>query len=244
MSKISKINTVVILAGGLGTRLAEETQKKPKPMVKIGSKPIIWHIIKHYKYYGFKNIIICAGYKGYMIKKFFFNSKEFKSENLKVINTGLKSLTATRLKKVEKYLPDHFCLTYGDAVSNVNLNNLIRFHFKKKSIFTMTGIVPISKYGSIKFNKNNQVLNFMEKRDFRKNYVSGGYFVLNKKILKFINKNRDEMLEKTPIVKILKTKKMFIYKHNSFWQCMDTLRDKLYLDELWKKKPKWKIWKK
>ena len=108
----------------------------------------------------------------------------------------------------------------------------------------MTGIVPISKYGSIKFNKNNQVLNFMEKRDFSKNYVSGGYFVLNKKILKFINKNRDEMLEKTPIVKILKTKKMFIYKHNSFWQCMDTLRDKLYLDELWKKKPKWKIWKK
>ena len=140
-------------------------------------------------------------------------------------------------------MPDHFCLTYGDAVSNVNLNNLIRFHFKKKSIFTMTGIVPISKYGSIKFNKNNQVLNFMEKR-FQQNYVSGGYFVLNKKILKFINKNRDEMLEKTPIVKILKTKKMFIYKHNSFWQCMDTLRDKLYLDELWKKKPKWKIWKK
>ena len=238
----SKINTLVILAGGLGTRLAEETQKKPKPMVKIGTKPIIWHIIKHYQHYGFKNFIICAGYKGYMIKKFIHRSKDLSKENIKIVNTGLKSLTATRLSKVKFFLPDNFCLTYGDAVSNININRLINFHYKKKSIFTITGVVPSSRYGSIKFNNKNRVVKFMEKKDFNVDFVSGGYFVLNKKIFKYISK-KNEMLENAPMKKIVKTNKMYMYKHNGFWQCMDTLRDKLYLEKLWKKNPRWKVWK-
>ena len=241
MVKNSKINTLVILAGGLGTRLAEETQKKPKPMVKIGSKPIIWHIIQHYKFYGFKNFIICAGYKGQMLKNFFDNSNDFLGDNIKVINTGLKSLTAKRLIKIKKILPTVFCLTYGDAVSDINLNKLINYHIKKKSIFTITGVVPTSKYGSIKFNIKNKVTKFMEKKDFNKDFVSGGYFVLDKSIFKYLSK-KNEMLEKSPMKKIVKTGKMYIFKHNGFWQCMDTLRDKILLDKMWKNKPKWKIW--
>ncbi|WP_435151299.1 sugar phosphate nucleotidyltransferase [Candidatus Pelagibacter bacterium nBUS_44] len=244
MNKKLNIDTVVILAGGLGTRLSEETQKKPKPMVKVGSKPILWHILKHYQFYGFKNFIICTGYKGYVIKNFFLKEKSFSAENIVIVNTGLKSLTGTRLKKIEKILPNEFCLTYGDAVSDLKINKLINFHFKKKSIFTITGVVPVSKYGAIKFNNQNKILNFMEKKDLKLNYVSGGYFVLNKSILKFINKNNDEMLENAPMKKIVKTNKMYVFKHKGFWQCMDTLRDKMYLDKLWKNKPKWKIWKK
>ena len=147
MDKNSKINTLVILAGGLGTRLAEETQKKPKPMVKIGTKPIIWHIIKHYQHYGFKNFIICAGYKGYMIKKFIHRSKDLSKENIKIVNTGLKSLTATRLSKVKFFLPDNFCLTYGDAVSNININKLIDFHKKmgRKNLNKRAKLVPLKR---------------------------------------------------------------------------------------------------
>ena len=136
MFKKSKINTVVILAGGLGTRLSEETQKKPKPMIKIGSEPILWHIIMHYKFYGFTNFIICSGYKGYIIENYFKKKQnEFKNINIEVISTGLKNLTATRLRKIKQILPTEFCMTYGDAVSNINLKKLLRFHHKKKSLF-------------------------------------------------------------------------------------------------------------
>ncbi len=243
MPKKSKINTVVILAGGLGTRLSEETKKKPKPMVKIGNEPILWHIIMHYKHFGFRNIIICAGYKGFMIKNY-FKKKKFNNLNIKVIPTGIKSLTATRLIKIKKLLPEQFCMTYGDAVSNLNLNSLIRYHIKKKSFFTVTGVIPVSKYGSLMFNKKNQIVKFMEKKDFENNFVSGGYFVINKKCFRYLQDKKNQMLEREPMSKIAKTGKMFIYKHRNFWQCMDTLRDKLYLEKLWKKNPKWKIWKK
>lgn len=243
MNNKTNIDTVVILAGGLGTRLSEETQKKPKPMVKIGSKPILWHIIKHYQFYGFKNFIICGGYKYKMIQNFFLKNKEFKNEKINIFNTGAKSLTATRIRKIKNILPENFCLTYGDAVSNIDLNKLINFHFKKKSIFTITGVVPISKYGSIKFSKNQKILKFMEKKDFTKDYVSGGYFVVNKSIFKYLT-NKNEMLERAPMKKIVNSKKMYLYLHRDFWQCMDTLRDKMYLEKLWITKPKWKIWKK
>lgn len=243
MLKNSKINTVVILAGGLGTRLAEETQKKPKPMVEIGKKPIIWHIIKHYQFYGFKNFIICGGYKYKIIKNFFLKNKEFKKEDIKIINTGINSLTATRIRKIKNILPENFCLTYGDAVSNVNLKKLINFHYKKKSIFTITGVIPVSKYGSIRFSKSQKITKFMEKKDFTDDYVNGGYFVVNKSIFKYFSK-KNEMLEKAPMKKIVNSNKMYLYLHKDFWQCMDTLRDKTYLEKLWKTKPKWKIWKK
>jgi len=238
----SKLDTVVILAGGLGTRLAEETKKKPKPMVEIGRRPILWHIIKHYEHYGFKNIIICAGYKGEMIKKF-FKKNIFKDIKINVIDTGLNSLTARRLVKIKKLLPENFCLTYGDAVADINIKKLVKFHFDKNSIFTISGVIPVSKYGSIKYDRGNKIIKFMEKSDFIDNFVSGGYFVLNKKIFKFINNKKNLMLEKEPMTNIAKTGKMYIYKHYGFWQCMDTLRDKLYLEDLWKKSLRWKIWK-
>ena len=237
----SKLDTLVILAGGLGTRLAEETKKKPKPMVEIGRKPILWHIIKHYEHYGFKNIIICAGYKGEMIKKF-FKKNIFKDIKINVLDTGLNSLTARRLIKVKKLLPENFCLTYGDAVADINIKKLVKFHFDKNSIFTISGVIPVSKYGSIKYDRSNKITKFMEKSDFIDNFVSGGYFVLNKKIFKFINDKKNLMLEKEPMTNIAKTGKMYIYKHYGFWQCMDTLRDKLYLEDLWKKNLRWKIW--
>jgi glucose-1-phosphate cytidylyltransferase len=238
----SKLDTIVILAGGLGTRLAEETKKKPKPMVEIGRRPILWHIIKHYEHYGFKNIIICAGYKGEMIKKF-FKKNIFKDIKINVIDTGLNSLTARRLVKIKKLLPENFCLTYGDAVADINIKKLVKFHFDKNSIFTISGVIPVSKYGSIKYDRGNKIIKFMEKSDFIDNFVSGGYFVLNKKIFKFINNKKNLMLEKEPMTNIAKTGKMYIYKHYGFWQCMDTLRDKLYLEDLWKKSLRWKIWK-
>ena len=238
----TKLDTLVILAGGLGTRLAEETKKKPKPMVEIGGKPILWHIIKHYEHYGFKNIIICSGYKGAMIKNF-FKKNIFKDIKINVIDTGLNSLTARRLIKIKKILPENFCLTYGDAVADINIKKLVRFHFDKNSIFTISGVIPVSKYGSIKYDRGNKIIKFMEKSDFIDNFVSGGYFVLNKKIFKFINNKKNLMLEKEPMTNIAKTGKMYIYKHYGFWQCMDTLRDKLYLEDLWKKSLRWKIWK-
>ena len=237
----SKLDTVVILAGGLGTRLAEETKKKPKPMVEIGRKPILWHIIKHYEHYGFKNIIICAGYKRAMIKNF-FKKNIFKNIKINVIDTGLNSLTARRLIKVKKLLPENFCLTYGDAVADIDIKKLVKFHFVKNSIFTISGVIPVSKYGSIKYDRGNKIIKFMEKKDFIDNFVSGGYFVLNKKIFKFIDDKKNLMLEKEPMTNIAKTGKMYIYKHYGFWQCMDTLRDKLYLEDLWKKNSRWKIW--
>ena len=211
-------------------------------MVEIGRKPILWHIIKHYEHYGFKNIIICAGYKGEMIKKF-FKKNIFKDIKINVIDTGLNSLTARRLVKIKKLLPENFCLTYGDAVADINIKKLVKFHFDKNSIFTISGVIPVSKYGSIKYDRGNKIIKFMEKSDFIDNFVSGGYFVLNKKIFKFINNKKNLMLEKEPMTNIAKTGKMYIYKHYGFWQCMDTLRDKLYLEDLWKKSLRWKIWK-
>jgi len=203
-----KNNTVVILAGGFGTRLSEETVLKPKPMVEIGSKPILWHIIKHYQYYGFINFIICLGYKGNYIKQYFNkNSNLFLHLNIKLINTGLNSLTARRLLRVKNYLSETFLLTYGDAVSNINLDSLMKFHNKKKSIFTISGVIPSSRYGSVKFDKNFRVSKFMEKKDLTRHVVNGGYFVVNKKALKFFSKNKNQMLEIEPMKKIVQKKK-------------------------------------
>jgi glucose-1-phosphate cytidylyltransferase len=212
-------------------------------MVEIGSKPILWHIIKHYQYYGFINFIICLGYKGNYIKQYFNkNSNLFLHLNIKLVNTGLNSLTARRLLRVKNYLSDTFLLTYGDAVSNINLDSLMKFHNKKKSIFTISGVVPSSRYGSVKFDKNFRVSKFMEKKDLTRHVVNGGYFVVNKKALKFFSKNKNQMLEIEPMKKIVQKKKMFLYVHLGFWQCMDTLRDKILLNKLWKKKPEWKLW--
>jgi glucose-1-phosphate cytidylyltransferase len=235
--------TVAILAGGYGTRLSEETNLRPKPMVKIGSQPILWHIIKHYEYYGFKNFIICLGYKGQYIKNYFKkNFNLFPNLKIKLVKTGLDSLTAKRILKIKNYLTDPFLLTYGDAVSNINLNSLFKFHIRKKSIFTISGVIPTSRYGSIKYTKKGRIKKFTEKKDFQNFFVNGGYFVVNKKSLKYFSKNKNQMLENEPIKKIVKTKKMFVYRHFKFWQCMDTLRDKKKLSQMWESNPPWKIW--
>tara|TARA_Y100000768_G_scaffold301817_1_gene235651 strand:- start:134 stop:889 length:756 start_codon:yes stop_codon:yes gene_type:complete len=249
---------VVILAGGLGTRISEETYNKPKPMIKIGTKPIIWHIMKIYSKYGYTDFIICGGYKIEVIKKFFKSMKskinfkynfEKKSKkksnkwNVHLVNTGIKTNTGGRLKRLEKILSkENFFFTYGDGLSNVNINKLLKFHIKNKTIATLTAITPPSRFGILKF-KGNKIHGFFEKRDFEKDYlVNGGFFVFTNKIFKYI-KNDKTILEKSPIIRLTRNRQVSGYKHKGFWFSMDTQRDHIYLNKLWKiKKAPWKIW--
>ena len=231
---------LVIFAGGLGTRISEETDYIPKPMVKIGGKPILWHIIKYYSVFGFTEFIICGGYKINFIKDF-FKKKINNSWNVKVINTGKSSNTGERLRKVKKYIDNTFCLTYGDGLSNINLNKLIYFHKKNKSIATLTAIKPIPHFGKMVLN-GNKVTKFFEKSQKKENWINGGFFVCEKNIFKYlVSKNQIFESEVLPI--LAKQKLLTAYKHNDFWYCMDTLRDKRYLNNLWlSKKAPWKIW--
>lgn len=237
--RISKNQTkIVILCGGYGSRLGHETKLIPKPMVKIDNDPILVHILRIYKKYNFNNFILALGYKGHVIKKYFKKNKEFK---IKMINTGLNSLTGTRLYKLKKYLKleENFMLTYGDGVSDVNIKNLLNYHIKKKKIGTMTVVRPPVRFGEVKL-KNNQIINFREKPQIKNNWINGGFFVFNNKIFNYL-RNKNEMLEKAPLEKLANHKKLVAFKHQKFWQCMDTTRDKEYLKDLLKKnKAKWK----
>ena len=178
---------LVIFAGGLGTRISEETDYIPKPMVKIGKKPILWHIIKYYSVYGFSEFIICGGYKVNIIKDYFKKYEKDKTWNIKVINTGKNSNTGERLKRVKKYINSTFCLTYGDGLSNVNLDKLITFHKKNKSLVTLTTVKPAPHFGKIIF-KGNKVINFLEKDQKRESWINGGFFVCEKKIFNYLTK--------------------------------------------------------
>jgi len=234
---------LVILAGGLGTRISEETNKIPKPMVKIGKMPIIWHIMKYYSSYGVNDFIICGGYKIEVIKKFFSNKKnKIKNSKLKIINTGKKSNTGERIRRVKKYLKDTFFLTYGDGLSDVNILKLLKFHQKfKKGEVTLTSVRPTPKYGKITF-KNNLVKNFYEKNMYKENWINGGFFVCNFSFFKFFKKN-NAIFEKDILTLLSKKKKLQAYKHYGFWYCMDTLRDKIYLNQIYnKKRAPWIIW--
>jgi len=236
---------LVILAGGLGTRLAEETDFVPKPMVLIGKKPILWHIIKFYSIFGFSEFIICGGYKVNIIKNFFTNSKKNNTSEssweIKVINTGKNSNTGERLKRIKKYVDDTFCLTYGDGLSNVNINKLINFHKKNKAIVTLTAIKPEFRFGRLFFS-GNKVIKFLEKDNKKENWINGGFFVCKKEIFKFLNK-KNTILESDVLNVLAKKNKLAGYKHKYFWYCMDTLRDKRYLNKLWlSKKAPWKLW--
>jgi glucose-1-phosphate cytidylyltransferase len=234
---------LVIFAGGFGTRISEETDYVPKPMVKIGNKPILWHIIKYYSVFGFSKFIICGGYKIKIIKNYFKNLKKKNNTlNIRVINTGKKSNTGERLRRVKKYVSETFCLTYGDGLSNINLTKLIDFHKKNKSTATLTAIKPIPHFGKIIF-KGNKVVKFLEKNKKKENWVNGGFFVCEKKIFKYINK-KNTIFESDVLNFLANNKKLAAYKHKDFWYCMDTLRDKRYLNKLWlSKKAPWKIWK-
>lgn len=222
---------VVILAGGLGTRLSEYTKSIPKPMVKVGGKPIILRIINLYKKYGYKEFYIALGYKGNIIRSFFSN--KFKDLKINLIDTGKNTMTGGRLKRLRKYLKNEtFLMTYGDGLSNVNINNLIKFHKKKKSILTLTAVRPPARFGSIKI-KGNYVYYFKEKSSVDEGWINGGFFVLEPKIFDYI-KNDNTYLEKEPFEKLAKQKNIKAYKHKGFWQCMDTKRDKEKLEEILK----------
>jgi glucose-1-phosphate cytidylyltransferase len=229
----------VILCGGKGSRLSEETKKIPKPMVKVGKLPILEHIINIYTKFGIKDFIFALGYKKEFIKKY-FSQKKFKNLNIKFIDTGLNTLTGKRLKKLEKFLieEENFFLTYGDGLSDVNLKKLSNFHFKNKKVATVTAVRPPARFGELFINKH-KVKKFYEKTQIKSGWINGGFFVFNKKIFDFLSL-KDCMLEKEPMTKLVNKKQLLAYKHYSFWQCMDTLRDKELLNKIWKiNKNKW-----
>ncbi len=237
---------VVILAGGLGTRLSEYTKTIPKPMVKIGPYPIITHIIKHYIKYGFNDFILATGYKSYVFKKYFKNFKktglQFKTNIMKkncsmnIVDTGKTTLTGGRLRRVLKFLPENenFLFTYGDGVSNVNIKKLVHFHLKQKKLITVTAVRPPARFGEIIINKNS-VKSFKEKPQTSKGWINGGFFVANTNFLKFI-RGDNEILEKHPLEKATKLKQLSAFKHYGFWKCMDVKRDREELQKIYKNK--------
>lgn len=233
----------IILCGGRGTRLMEETINIPKPLVKIGSRPIIWHIIKYYKYYGHKDFILAAGYKKEVLKKY-FKENPITGCKIDIIDTGLNTLTGGRLLRLKKFFKKNetFLMTYGDGLSNVKIDRLIRFHHKHKKIATVTAVRPPVRFGELKISKNLKVSSFKEKNQSSKNWINGGFFVLNYQIFKFIY-NDKTIFEKDPVIKLTKKNQLYAFKHFNFWQCMDTLRDKNFLNRNWKSKnAPWKIW--
>lgn len=243
----------VILAGGFGSRISEETIIKPKPLIEIGYKPIIWHIMKAYSNHGVNNFLICVGYKGELIKEYFINylnktsdievdlnsnvitylNKKNINWKIKIIDTGQETNTGGRIKKVEKYLDENFFLTYGDGISSVNITELLNFHFKHKKISTMTVIKQPGRFGSVKISKNNDVEQFFEKPFGDEGWINGGYFVFNKKILDYLDSN--SVLEKKPLETLAKISELKSFKHNGFWYALDSQRDKIVLEEYFKK---------
>ena len=224
---------IVILAGGFGTRLSEYTDKIPKPMVPINNKPILVHIMEHYFRYGFKDFYIALGYKGAIIKNY-FNKKKF-DWNVNLIHTGIKTMTGGRLKGLKKILGNKtFMMTYGDGLSNVNLNKLLKFHKKNKKLVTLTAVRPPARFGAIKI-RGNKVKLFKEKDKVDEGWINGGFFVMEPKFLEYI-KNDYTFLEKEPLEKAGKRGQLMAFKHNDFWQCVDTIRDKTNLESLLKKK--------
>jgi len=255
---------VVILAGGLGTRIMEETESRPKPMIEIGGKPIIWHIMKIYSFYGFNEFIICLGYKGHIIKNYFINYHSLNSDieidtsnnkitylnrdlvnfKIKLIDTGELTNTAGRIKKIQKYVDNEFMLTYGDGLADIDINELLKFHRSSSSIATLSAVKNKSRFGELNINKNNIVESFKEKPKENNNWINAGFFVLNKEIFDYLeDDNIDEIQwEKGPLKKIAEDGKLASYKHDGFWKPMDAMRDKIELEKLWKSNPIWKKW--
>lgn len=231
---------VVILAGGLGTRISEETGVKPKPMIEIGGKPILWHIMKIYSTYGINDFVICLGYRGPVIKEYFKEAGE--PWSIKMIDTGLETMTGGRLKQVQKYVENEtFCFTYGDTLNNVNIKDLISFHSRMKTLATLTACQPPEKYGILEL-QGDKVINFKEKPAKEGQWVNGGYFVLEPKIFDYI-KDDSTIWEHEPLEKLAKENQLSAYKHDGFYQPMDTISDKNHLEKLWQSnRALWKVW--
>ena len=227
----------VILCGGYGTRLSEETIIKPKPMVKIGNKPILEHIMNIYEHYGYNKFILALGYKSEYIKKFYKNKK-----NIELVYTGKDTKTGGRLLRLKKYLNNEktFMLTFGDGVSNINIKKAVRFHKNHGKMATITAVRPPVRFGELKISRN-KVKSFKEKPHVGEGWINGGFFIFNNKVLNFI-KDDQTMLEKEPLEKLTKTGQLMAFEHKGFWKCMDTMRDKILLNKLWKESNA--LWKK
>jgi glucose-1-phosphate cytidylyltransferase len=244
---------VAILAGGYGTRLSEETELKPKPMVEIGGKPILWHIMKHYYSYGFDDFVILGGYKCFMIKEYFvnyslhhsdvivnafenkleFSNNQSEKWRITILDTGLNTMTGGRIRRAEEHLKgEPFMVTYGDGVSDVDINSLIKFHKEKKSVCTLTAIQPEARFGVIQFSETDQIVRFSEKPKGEGSWINGGFFVCEPEVFKYL-KDDETIFERDPLEQLAENGKLFAYRHHGFWKCMDTLRDKLQLQALW-----------
>lgn len=248
---------VVILCGGIGTRLKEETEYKPKPMVKIGNKPMLWHIMKIYARYGIKDFILSLGYKGEMIKEYFLNYEILNSDftiklgkkktlkidnavkedwNITLVDTGENTLKGARLKKIEKYISGNtFMVTYGDGVADMNIKKLLDFHQKHKKIATVTGVRPPSRFGELKV-EGNMVKLFREKHQISTGLINGGFFVFNKSFFKYLSEDENCDLERGPLEELANKGELMVYQHSGSWECMDTARDVEYLNTLWNNK--------
>ncbi|MEO6729919.1 MAG: glucose-1-phosphate cytidylyltransferase [Ferruginibacter sp.] len=256
---------VVLFAGGLGTRISEETDIRPKPMVEIGGKPVLWHIMKIYSHYGFNEFIICLGYKGYVIKEYFMNyflhnsdiTVDLGSNKVKIhdssaeafkvtlVETGLDTKTAGRLKQVQKYLGDEdFMLTYGDGVCDINLDELLAFHKKNNKIATVSAIQMDARFGGMDLGQDGEVVSFREKAKDESKWINGGFFVLKPAVFDYLSGDMSDMMwEDEPLEKLTNDQQLVAYQHKGFWKCMDALRDKIELEELWKtNSAKWKVW--
>lgn len=229
---------VVILCGGEGTRLSEYTHKIPKPLVEIGGKPILWHIMKFYAHQGFNDFILCLGYKGEKIQEYFKDKPEFK---IKFVDTGLKSTKAERIKQIERYITnDDFFVAYGDDLSNLDLKKLLEHHQNKSKIVTLTTIRPDSQFGILHLDEEGIVKGFKEKPRLD-NWVNGGFFIFNKKIFQYFKEGED--LEKEVFERLAKENQICAFKHEGFWKCMNTFKDTLELNKFWENnKAEWKIW--
>lgn len=255
---------VLLLAGGFGTRLSEETDTRPKPMVEIGGKPILWHIMKIYSHYGFNDFVVLLGYKGYYIKEFFANYFLHRSDiiidiasgkmeilnntsepwRVTLLDTGLHSMTGARIKKAKKIVGDNaFMLTYGDGVANIKIDDLLKFHSSHKKIVTMTSAQPDGRFGALEISDQDQVLQFKEKPKGDGSWINAGFFVCEPEVFDYIDDDESTVFEQEPLMRLAQDGEIFTYKHHGFWMPMDTLRDKNKLNEMWQEnKAEWKIW--
>jgi glucose-1-phosphate cytidylyltransferase len=256
---------VVIFAGGLGTRISEESHLRPKPMIEIGNKPMLWHIMKLYSTYGYNDFIICLGYKGYLIKEYFLNyfthnsnvTVDLSNNSVKIhssvsepfkvtmIETGIETKTAGRLKQILPYIEsEDFMLTYGDGIANIDIEALVRFHKERGKICTMTSVIPEGRFGTMDIDDTDLVKDFREKSRNDNHWINGGFFVINRSVINFLQGDcTNIMWEQEPLVDITNNGQLVTYKHRGFWKCMDALRDKTELEQLWNSgNAPWKIW--